>query len=73
MIYVSDCLVIWKSKLQTETAFSTLEAEYVSFLMLISELIPLKYYLQEVVSSIGLKLQEYNEMKNFIWETMQIL
>jgi len=31
MIYVSDCLVICKSKLQTETALSTMEAVCILF------------------------------------------
>jgi len=33
MIYVVDCLVIWNSKLQTETALSTMQAEYVALSM----------------------------------------
>ena len=68
MICVADCPVIWKSKLQTETALSTMEAEYVALSMAMRELIPLKYGVLEVASSIGLKLQEYTEMKNTIWK-----
>ena len=68
MICVADCPVIWKSKLQTKTALSTMEAEYVALSMMMRELISLKYGLLEVASSLGLKLQEYTEMKNTIWE-----
>jgi Reverse transcriptase (RNA-dependent DNA polymerase) len=68
MICVADCPVIWKSKLQTETALSTMEAEYVALSMAMRELIPLKYGVLEVASSIGLKLQDYTAMKNTIWE-----
>jgi len=68
MICVADCLVIWKSKLQTETALSTMEADYLALLMAMRELIPLKYCVLKVASGIDLKLQEYTEMKNTIWE-----
>jgi len=55
-------------KLQTETALSTMEAEYVAVSMEMRELIPLEYGVQEVASGIDLKLQEYTEMKNTDWE-----
>ena len=54
--------------MQTDTALSTMKAESEAILMAMRELIPLKYGVQEVSSSIGLKLQEYTEMKNTIWE-----
>ena len=54
--------------LQTDTALSTMKAESEAILMAMRELIPLKDGVQEVSSSIGLKLQEYTEMKNTIWE-----
>jgi hypothetical protein len=41
VILVSGCPILWKSKLQTEIALSTMEAEYVSLSQACKDLFPL--------------------------------
>jgi len=52
MICIAEFPVIWKSKLQTENALSAKEVEYVAISMAMPDLIPLKYGVQNVASSI---------------------
>ena len=49
VITVADCPVLWQSKLQTETALSTMEAEVVALAHSCRELFPI----MDMVSSIG--------------------
>ena len=42
MIRLGGCPIIWRSKLQTLIAVSTMEAEYISLSMCMRELIPLR-------------------------------
>lgn len=42
IMYVADCPISWGSKLQTEIASSTMEAEYVALSVAMRELIPLR-------------------------------
>ncbi len=48
VIYYAGCLVYWQSKLQTEIALSTAEAEYISLSQALRETIPLATLMQEV-------------------------
>ena len=45
--------MVWVSKLQTEIALSTLEAEYIALSQAMRELLPLRELLQEV----GIKME----------------
>jgi hypothetical protein len=54
VITYASCPILWSSKLQTETALSTLEAEYISLSQSLRHLIPLHSILQEI-SSVGTK------------------
>ena len=47
--------VVWKSKLQTLIAVSTMEAEYVSLSMCMRELIPLRRLVKELQGVLGFK------------------
>ena len=48
VIRLGNVPVVWKSKLQTLIAVSTMEAEYVSLSMCMRELIPLRRVLKEL-------------------------
>jgi hypothetical protein len=48
-----DCPVLWTSKLQGEIALSMTEAEYISLLQAMRDLIPLQTILQELCKVYG--------------------
>ena len=62
VINLANCPVLWKSKLQTEIALSTMEAEYVALSALCKELFPLIDLTKELTSAIGLTLNATTEM-----------
>ena len=51
---LGTCPVIWVSKLQTEIALSTTEAEYIALSQAMRELIPMRRLLQETGSALNL-------------------
>ena len=55
VLTLGDCPVTWSSKLQTEIALSTLEAEYIAISTSMRELIPLRRLLLEIAQTLGLK------------------
>ncbi len=54
IINVSDCPVLWQSKLQTETALSTMEAEIVALASCCRELFPIIDLVDLIGESVGL-------------------
>jgi hypothetical protein len=48
VIKYADCPIYWKSKLQTEIALSTTEAEYVALSTTLREVIPLLTIMEEI-------------------------
>jgi hypothetical protein len=48
ILVVAGCPVIWVSKLQTEIALSTLEAEYIALSQAMRDLIPMRVVIQEL-------------------------
>jgi hypothetical protein len=68
VICVANCPIIWSSKLQTDIATSTMEAEYNALSMAMKELIPLKRLVQTVSSSIGLGKETITTFKTTVWE-----
>jgi len=48
LIRLGGCPLVWKSKLQTLIAVSTMEAEYIALSMCMRELLPLKRLLKEI-------------------------
>jgi hypothetical protein len=52
---LGDCPVLWVSKLQTEIALSTTEAEYVALSQAIRELLPMCELFQEIGTALKLK------------------
>jgi hypothetical protein len=52
---LGDCPLLWVSKLQTEIALSTTEAEYIALSQAIRELLPMRELFQEVGTALQLK------------------
>jgi hypothetical protein len=47
-IFYAGCPIIWASKLQTQTALSTTEAEYIAMSMSLRDVIPIMELIQEM-------------------------
>jgi hypothetical protein len=56
LISMFDCPVLWKSKLQTEIALSTMEAEYVALSTSCKDLFPIVDLIRELCSAVGLEM-----------------
>jgi hypothetical protein len=52
---LGDCPLLWVSKLQSEIALSTTEAEYIALSQAIRELLPMRELFQEVGTALNLK------------------
>jgi len=57
-IMFAGCPVVWVSKLQTEIALSTLEAEYIALSQCMRDLIPIQRILLEISEMFELKLEQ---------------
>ena len=68
LISVSDCLMVWVSKLQTETAFSTMEAEIIALAHGCRELFPVIDIVSEVGNVVGLVSKDMVLMHESIHE-----
>ena len=55
-ITLAGCPIFWKSKLQTEIALSTTEAEYIALSTAMREIIPMKRILQDIFENMGFDL-----------------
>lgn len=67
IIKYANCPIIWKSKLQTEIALSTTEAEYIALSTALRETIPVIHFLREV--SAVMEIPECNKsMKCTVFE-----
>ena len=58
LLTFGGCPLLWVSKLQTEVALSTTEAEYIALSQAMKELLPTKHLLLEVTQALGVKLSE---------------
>jgi hypothetical protein len=58
VINVADCPVLWQSKLQTETALSTMEAEIIALAHSMKELLPIMDMVESMSSAVGLPSPE---------------
>jgi hypothetical protein len=67
-ICISNCPVIWQSKLQDMIALSTMEAEYNALSMSMKEVLPLKRLVQAIGHSIGLDEETVTTFKTTVWE-----
>jgi hypothetical protein len=58
IITFASCPVLWSSKLQSEIALSTTEAEYISLSQAMRDLIPMRTILQETSTFFGYDVQQ---------------
>ena len=68
VICIANCPVIWSSKLQTDIATSTMEAEYNGLSLCMRDLIPFKRLFQAVAGGIGLEPDIVTSFKTTVWE-----
>ena len=68
VILVNDAPVVWSSKLQTETACSTMESEYIALSTACKELIPLRRLVAEIADAVGMERDKVDTMHTTIWE-----
>jgi len=68
VITVAQCPVIWCSKLQSEIALSTMEAEYYALSYCMRAVLPFKRTLMKVMRNLGFKEQKDMKFKTSIWE-----
>jgi hypothetical protein len=68
VICISGCPVIWSSKLQTDIATSTMEAEYNGLSLSMRELLPFKRLFLAVSRGIGLGDDVTTTFKTTVWE-----
>ena len=62
VICLSNCPVLWKSKLQTEIALSTMEAEYVALSTSCRDLFPLIHLTNELCAALQVKMHTETQM-----------
>ena len=55
LITIGNCPLLWVSKLQTEVALSTLEAEYIALSQSMRDLLPMRRLVQDVSNVLGIK------------------
>ena len=68
VICLSNCPVIWISKLQNEIAFSMMEAEYNALSYAMRSVLPFKGMVQAVAHAVGLSNQQSTTFKTSVWE-----
>jgi hypothetical protein len=71
VITLGDIPVVWVSRLQTETALSTMEAEYVALSTAMRSLIPMRIILGEANSALNLSGNKTSVIRSTIWEDNQ--
>ena len=55
VLTLANCPLLWVSKLQSETAASTMEAEYIALSTALRDLVPMRELIKEVASALSLK------------------
>ena len=65
---VAGCPVIWKSKLQSEVALSTMQAEYIALSMSLRDLIPFQHLLRSLIDELNRSDQKLTTIRKTVWE-----
>ena len=68
VLTLGNCPILWVSRLQSEIALSTLEAEYVALSMSMRELLPMRELLQEVGDQLNLDCTKPSLMHSTVFE-----
>ena len=65
---LGSCPILWGSKLQTEIALSTMEAEYIALSSAMREFIPLQRILLEITDKLKFDVVNASTLRSMIWE-----
>jgi hypothetical protein len=65
---LANCPLIWVSKLQTEIALSTTEAEYIALSQSLRDLIPMRRLLAEVSNELHLRMSDTAVVHSTVFE-----
>jgi Reverse transcriptase (RNA-dependent DNA polymerase) len=68
VLCLAGCPIIWASKLQSDIALSTMEAEYNALSMALKELLPLKRLVETVAGAVQIPLHPTTAMRVTVWE-----
>ena len=68
VMVIGGCPVHWTSKLQTELALSTTEAEYIALAQAMREFIPLRRAFDDMLTAFTLNKDEFHAVKSTIFE-----
>ena len=68
VISVCGCPVVWVSRLQTDIATATMEAEYNALSMAMRDLLPLQRVYKTVAHGLGLSDETATSFKTTVWE-----
>jgi len=68
LICISDCPVIWSSKLQTSIALSTMEAEYNALSSAMRDLLPMRAVVSTVAKAVGIEESILTSFKTTVHE-----
>ena len=68
VIMIGGCPVLWSSKLQSEIALSTMQAEYIALSMAMRDLLPFKDLVEEVCRHMGLDDEKLATIKTTVHE-----
>ena len=68
VICVANCPVVWVSKLQSDIATSTMDAEYNALSMAMKSVLPLLELLRIIGKQVGLNEEQLTKVKTTVWE-----
>lgn len=68
VICIGGSPIIWSSKLQSEIAMSTMEAEYIAMSTACRELLPLRNLFKEIAGALNVNESDIQSMHTTVWE-----
>lgn len=68
VICLSDCPIVWSSKLQQMIATSTMEAEYNALSVAMRDVLPFKHLVKEIATVVGYDESEVTTFRTTVWE-----
>jgi hypothetical protein len=68
VILLSKCPLLWSSKLQTEIACSTMDAEFIALSTAMRDLIPARHILQAIGKALSLPVPQGASLKSTVFE-----
>ena len=71
LIMIENCPAIWSSKLQTEIALSTMEAEYIALRTAMKDFIPFQRLVKAVWKAVDLDDNTVSTIRAIVWEDNQ--